>query len=118
MGNKIEQMLARKKLEKQLQIKMCVPPPPPVMNSFRESEDSAVPPPLPPPGAVPGLPSAPIPPPSHKDERVELFASVPDGDDEILRISSTSSIGETPPPPPQWMRHSSGGAPPLPQELA
>ncbi|GMI35955.1 hypothetical protein TrRE_jg2322 [Triparma retinervis] len=89
MSNKIERMLARKKLEKQLQDKAdaSIPPPPMVMDSFRSSED----------------PSS------------SLFVSVPDGADEIMRLSSVSSASSTaPPPPPQWERKSSGMPPAMP----
>eukprot|EP00520_Triparma_pacifica_P003791 CAMPEP_0118658652 /NCGR_PEP_ID=MMETSP0785-20121206/14686_1 /TAXON_ID=91992 /ORGANISM="Bolidomonas pacifica, Strain CCMP 1866" /LENGTH=479 /DNA_ID=CAMNT_0006551691 /DNA_START=126 /DNA_END=1562 /DNA_ORIENTATION=+ len=118
MGNKIEQMLAKKKLEKQLQAKISIPPPPRVIESFRSSEGSAPPPPPPPQDtsapSSPRPPSAPCPPPP-KDVSSSLFVSVPDGSDEYERISSVSSASSNaPPPPPQWMRKSSGLPPPLP----
>ena len=103
MSNKIERMLARKKLEKQLQDKVdgSIPPPPMVMDSFRSSEGSAPPPPpMPPsispppdsanssprPPSMPRPPSAPRAPPP-KDPATSLFVSVPDGGDELMRVS-------------------------------
>ncbi|GMI18928.1 hypothetical protein TeGR_g11989 [Tetraparma gracilis] len=126
IGNSIEKMLAKKALEKQLQLKMMTPPPPSIIASYEsrmsESEDAPPPPPrtesvrvkqevVPPP------PTAPRPPPPRVDSHLvgELFNALPpevtDTSERLERLrgamargmsgnESSKSVGPPPGPPP------------------
>mmetsp|Transcript_25401 Transcript_25401/g.47737 ORF Transcript_25401/g.47737 Transcript_25401/m.47737 type:complete len:491 (-) Transcript_25401:780-2252(-) len=122
----IEKMLEKKKLERQLQLKMMCPPPPPVMLSYEENSEVPPPPPRASSGSIPPPPSAPKPPVgAGTGENVSaLFNALPDDgterDSSIVgppslsllrknsisggppgRKSSTSSAGVPPPPLPK-----------------
>ncbi|GMI17878.1 hypothetical protein TrLO_g1373 [Triparma laevis f. longispina] len=120
----IEKMLEKKKLERQLQLKMMCPPPPPVVSSYEENSEVPPPPPRASSGDIPPPPTAPKVGGGGGGKNVsKLFNALPDDGTErdssivgppslsLLRKNSSLSVG----PP---LRRSSGsevGPPPLPK---
>jgi hypothetical protein len=121
MAGSIQKMLAKKAIERQMQLKMMTPPPPAIIDSIAKAcaDDDELP--APPPRtksvkfrqeAAPPPPTAPRPPPPRVDSEVasKLFNALPpevqdDGErvDRIRMLLHGKSLGDdddAPPPPP------------------